>query len=232
MTAIKRKLVMPRRTEATPKPTPISSDESGAQQIANLPALQKAVVIDAIKSGYRNIDIAAMFAEQGWLTVSEKTFIQYLSWYKRIYSRELVPDQEDTTGPRAPSYSNLDGVIKKLQPRLDEEAALEQVVRLQSVRLRMGVQFEQSTGIVNSHLHKDVNSTLEALKTLATMRGRLSGQGRPSAHAAQPVTQDAAAQLRAAELSEQAQDGMAQSLEKLMGLLKEKDAASQAQTQG
>jgi len=96
---------------------------------------------------------------------------------------------------------------------------------VQSVRTRIGIQFEKSTGIMNQHIHKDLNTTHEMLKTLATMRGRLSGPGKPGANGQQPVSNEAGEALRRADQSEAAQDKMANLVGKLVNLAEEKQNA-------
>lgn len=75
---------------------------------------------------------------------------------------------------------NLNGLVDPRKPRLDPETILEQAIRVQSRRLRIGVDFEERTTLTNQHLHKDVKVMADLAEKLDMIRNGTRGAGRPS----------------------------------------------------
>jgi hypothetical protein len=159
----------------------------------DLPRAQLDVLTNALREGVRPVAVAAYFGDQGWLTVTEKTFIQYIQAFKRTYPERIAKEDDDT---------HLNHYVDPRQPNLDEEAQVEQLIRMQKIRLGIGMKFEKNTGIVSQHLHKDINTTIELVKTLAQMRGKMVGAGRPTAEGHHPMTNEAKEALRKTEATE------------------------------
>jgi hypothetical protein len=157
--------------------------------------------------------IAAYFGDQGWLNVQEKTFVQYIQAFKRTYPDMIGTETDDM---------HLNHYVDPRQPSLDEEVQLEQLIRMQKVRIGIGMKFEKSTSIVNQHLHKDINTTIELVKTLAQMRGKMAGAGRPSAEAHHPMTNEAKEALRKSEQSEIQTERLAGLFSKFSTLVRKK----------
>jgi hypothetical protein len=180
--------------------------KSHAQHIRNLPEVQYKVLINAIREGAKAGVIAAYFGEQGWLTVSEKSFTQYINTFKRVYP-ELVenpPEAVEGMGDvvHMEFASTLDGVFPKNQTPLDPVAQLEQAIRAQSHRLRRGMEQERILGLANRELHKDFRAYKELLESLHDIK---NGRGK-AATVAVPVGHEAQEQLRSVEASEGTQD--------------------------
>lgn len=220
---------LPRRINAVPsKPVKsdisISIEQSHARQIAELPKEQLQIVVDAIMEGVRYDDLIQYMANQGWLTVSEKTFKQYLTAFKRVYP-ELLRRNDDL---------DLNGVVDPSKPGLDPVALQEQLVRVQSQRIRVGLEFEKRTQITNQHLHKDIRTQRENIEVLAQMKGLTAGAGRPSADQAsqQSATGSAAAQeaMRHADKSEGAQERLVGTIGNLMELIAKKQKRETVQS--
>lgn len=210
---------LPRRINATPN-RPAKSDlsvnieQSHARQIAELPKPQLQVVIDALMEGVRYDDLITYMGNQGWLTVSEKTFKQYLTAFKRVYPDMLKRDAD----------LDLNGLVDPSKPGLDPIAHLEQLIRVQSQRLRVGVEFEKKTEIVNQHLHKDMRTQRENLEALATLKGMTPTAGRPSGETQNTATSNMAAQeaMRNADKSEASQEKLVGAMSGLMELIQKK----------
>jgi hypothetical protein len=201
-------------------------ERSHARYVRELPAKRLEVVIDAIKDGTRLVDIAAFFAGEGWLTVTEKTFVQYLIAFKRLYP-ELLDDTDaetSTSNTSMTNKSNLSGLVSKNKPALDTEKTIEQLIRVQSMRLRRGTNFELSTGLVNQHLHKDILATKELLESLERIRG---GGAKVGSKHHTPVNSEAAEQLRKAETSEVSADKLGLLVGQLVSLNEQKQAHAQ-----
>ena len=202
-------------------PTTVTIEQSHARQIRELPADQYAVVIQALAEGTKSGDIARFFSEEGWLRVKENTFVQYLTAFKRIYSSEIRLGNDEE------SQRSLGALVSARQPSLNEEVELEQIIRVQKTRIKQGVDFERTSGLVMPNLHKDINLAVTAVETLAKVRGKLAGAGRPSAESLQPVSTEAQEQLRKSAQSEGVQDKMAGMVNRLAGLLTQKANGSE-----
>lgn len=169
-------------------------------------------MVEAIREGAKSGDIARYFAEEGWLTVKEATFVQYLTAFKRIYPELIVGG----------GGNSINSLVSPRQPSLDEEAQLEQLIRVQKSRLKIGMDFETNTGILNQHLHKDINATVNMVEQLAKMRGKLSGAGRPAEGSNVQMPAEAQEQLRKSASSEHSQDRMASLIGKLGSLIQQR----------
>ena len=195
---------------------PISTTEtverSHAKQIIDLPREQLELIIQSIREGVKAVDIAGFFAEQGWLTVTDKSFRQYLGAFKRLY-----PDM--IRGSSSNRLDQLEGVDPR-QPGIDEEVLLDQLLRVQKQRIGVGLKFELDSGFSNKDLHKDIQTMRELIETKATINGRLkSGAGRPTRNSA-PMSADASDALRKVDEGEQSQDRMVSITTELSKLVK------------
>jgi hypothetical protein len=216
---------LPRRINATPhKPQKsdlsISIEQSHARQIAELPKEQLKTVIDALMEGARYDDIITFFANQGWLNVTEKTFKQYLTAFKRVYPDMLKRDEDE----------DLNGMIDPRKPGLDPIAMAEQLVRAQSQRIRIAMNFEKDAKLTIQHTHKEIRTQRENLEFLAELRGMKQGAGRPSAESADLATNNVAAQeaMRDADKGEGAQERLVSSMGSLLDLMQKKAKRSEA----
>lgn len=211
-----RKLKLKRKIGAirgeVEKPTATQTvEQSGARQIRDLPTEQYELVIEALRENAPLDAIVGFFSDQGWLTVTDKTFKQYLGAFRRVYP-DLIRGENET---------NLDSIVSKKKVAFDEEAYLEQLARVQSRRLKLGVEFEINTGIVNQHLHKDMAEARELATTLAKMRGKGMQVGRPGANQASTASStEAKEQLRSLDQGAAAQDKLTTLFGQLAPLLK------------
>jgi hypothetical protein len=121
---------------------------------------------------------------------------------------------------------DLNGLVDPLKPGLDPIATLEQLIRVQSQRIRVGVEFEKKTEIVNQHLHRDMRTQRENLETLAALKGMTPTAGRPSGEGQNTATNNMAAQeaMRNADKSEMAQEKLVGAMGGLMDLIRKKQA--------
>lgn len=190
-----------------------SITQSHAKQIRELPKYQLDVVTTSLREGIKPSQISYYFGEMGWLSVAEKTFTQYIQAFRRIYP-EMIGSETDEM--------HLDHYVDPRNPHLDEEATLEQLIRMQKTRLGIGMKFEKETGLMNRDLHRDVNSTIQMVETLAKMRGRMMGAGRPTAESHHPMANDAKDALRQSEQAEVGQTKISTLFERLGGLLEQK----------
>jgi hypothetical protein len=172
-----------------------------------------------LREGIRPAQIALYFGDMGWLTVTEKTFTQYIQAFRRIYP-EMLGSNEDE--------QHLDHYVDPRNPHLDEEAQLEQLIRMQKIRLGIAMKFEKDTGFINKDLHKDINSTTTMVETLAKMRGKMIGVGRPSHEAMHPLSNEAKEQMRQTDAGEVQQSKLSNLFEKLGSLMEQREAKQNA----
>lgn len=186
-----------------------------------MPKYQLDVVTTSLREGIKPGQIAYYFGDQGWLTVSEKTFTQYIQAFRRLYP-ELLGANDDEL--------HLDHYVDPRKPKMDEEDMLEQMIRMQKIRLGVGLQFEKNTGMLNKELHKDINSTVNMVETLARMRGKMMGAGRPSAESLVQMPNEAKEQLRANDQNEVGQTKLSSMFENLGRLLELKQKTDATET--
>ena len=173
---VRRRLIRPKGAAPSPDRAPksdttISIERSHARQILDMPVKQRDRVIRYIREGIPTGKIAQHFADGGLITVSAKSFAQYITAFKRLHG-DLIEDYQ------AP-HVTLDQFFEGAQPELDEEATLEQLLRLQKGRLGIAHQFERNTNLLNPNLHREVDATTRVVEALAKLRGKTVGAGRP-----------------------------------------------------
>ena len=195
--------------------TTITIEQSGARQIQNLPPHQRDLVIASLKEGTKPGLIATFFADQGWLEVTEKTFRQYIMHFRKVYP-ELI------TGV-APD--NIDFYADPKTPHLDEEQTLDQLIRVQKIRLKRGLDFEARTQLPMKDLYKDIETTRVLIETKANMAGRGKGSGKQSGKASVVMTNEASESLRQSDTAEASQDKMANLTSQLVPLMRQKFGA-------
>lgn len=188
----------------------VTVEQSGARHIRELPQDQLDLVIESLRDGISLDALATYFSENALLTVSDKTFKQYLGAFRRVYP-ELITGEDE---------KSLNHIVSKRKPKLDEEAELEQLIRVQGRRIKIAVDFETTTSLPNQHLHKDINATRELIGELAKIRGKTTGAGRPSNNQPVIASNEAREQLRTLDQGEAAQDKLASLFGSLAPLLK------------
>lgn len=221
------RLRLPRKLSTAKKAEPLIDDpgmetnpvdRSGARYIRELPPHQFELVIECMKDGVSLDNIAAYFASEGMISVTEKSFKQYLGAFKRVYPEFLIGE----------SSENLNGIVSKRRPKLDEEQELEQLIRVQSRRLKVAVDFEIQSTLPNQHLHKDVKVASDMIENLAKMRGKLSTAGRPTSQQAVPASAAANEELRNMKRTEDSVSRISSLFGQLGNLVKQREQASEA----
>jgi len=201
-------------TLAQAKPTKTEASEtverSQARQIAQLPPDQLEIIVNSLKENTKPGVIANFFAEQGWLTVSEKTFRSYIMAFRRIY-------------PEALRGSGRDGIDKHIDPRkphLDEEDVIDQAIRVQKLRIGRALDFEANTNLPMKDVHKDI----EVLRNLAVTKAELRGGGKQSnkAGSAATLTNEASEALRKSDAAESSADKLTHLTSMLVPLMRQK----------
>lgn len=220
---LKRRLKLTRKVSGSLHTAPTSEksdvshtiEQSHARQILNLPPEQLASLIKGLREGASPQTIAHFFGEQGWLTVTEKSFKQYIAAFRRLH-----PDRVRGSGTGADD-KDLNFYVDPRQPDMDEEKTLQQVLRLQQSRLAIGHKIERDMGFYNKDLHKDIETTVKVIESLAAIRGGGKKAGRPGA-ASTPMTNEASETLRKSDAVESQQDRLIHLTSQLAPLVRTK----------
>lgn len=190
-------------------------ERSMARQVADLPPDQLAIVVNSLKENAKPGIIANFFAEQGWLTVSEKTFRQYIMAFRRVYP-------EYTKGGLS---SGMDKHVDARNPHLDEEDVMDQLIRVQKIRIGRALDFEQQTNLPMKDVHKDILALKDIVEARAGLRGGGGkGGGNKSGNSA-ALSNEASEALRKSDTSESSQERMTHLTTMLVPLLKSKAKA-------
>ncbi len=179
----------PRKSETT-----ITVEQSHARQIRELPKDQLDKVIRSIKEGIPVGRIAAYFQGRGLLQVQEKSFVQYLIAFKRLYPEVIA----------AFDTESIDDDVDGDAPELSEEDVLQQLVRLQKRRLRLAHNFEKNSEMLNPLMHKEIAVTGNLIEQLAKVRGKFAGAGRPEKEGVSlnPETKNALSSIDRTEIAQ------------------------------
>jgi len=191
-------------------------ERSMARQVAELPPDQLAIVVNSLKENAKPGVIANFFAEQGWLTVSEKTFRQYIMAFRRIYPEAVRGHGE-----------GMDSHVDPRNPHLDEEDVLDQLIRVQKVRIGRALDFEKNTNLPMKDIHKDVIALKDIVEARARLRGGAKGAGNKSGNTA-ALSNEANEALRKSDTAETSQERMTHLTTMLVPLMRAKAKSGDA----
>jgi hypothetical protein len=121
------------------------------------------LILSSLKEGVTATQLAAYFAEQGWLTVSERTFTEAVRTFKNK-NMDLI-DRTKVEG--------LDCFVDPNQPGADVIALAQQLLRFQKNRLAIGHNIEHETKILSSNMHKELMAANALLETLGKLTGKI-----------------------------------------------------------
>lgn len=127
------------------------------------------LIIASLREGIPPATIASHLAQNGWITVNEKVFAQALRDFRNKHPGALKavsdPDRD------------LNVIVDPNKPAIDEYAALQQLLRVQQLRLGMMVNTEKTMGLPVQHIAKEVEITNKIIETMAKIRGRIKDGG-------------------------------------------------------
>lgn len=130
---------------------------------------QYRLILQSLREGITPKAIASHFAEQGWLSVNERTFTEAIRTF-RAKNPGLIETLEG---------EGLDAHIEPNRPSVDIRQQLQQLLRLQRVRLGMAHAFEKEANIPSSTLHKEIEATRALIETIGKLDGKITdGVGR------------------------------------------------------
>jgi hypothetical protein len=175
-----RRLVLTRKDPSAKAPlTPVEIQERYAVNlIRENPHFQ--LIKASLKEGISAAEISRHFAENSWITVSERTFSDALRTFRRKYPREI--DNTD--------IGYVDEHIPANAPVVDELIHLQQLLRLQKVRIGLDFKHEKEMGKLFATTGKEIEVAGKLVETMAKVRGKIH-DGSPSKyqpHFSQNVT--------------------------------------------
>lgn len=188
-----------RKTRMLANVTKIDEQAEKAKQVANSMVRhiqahpRYAIVLASIREAIPATEIALWFGKEGWLTISEKSFIEYIRAFKKRYP-DLCSGNED---------DYIDNIVDAKRPNIDPLTELNRLYRLQKLRLKIDVGTEQSMGKLFSTTVKEIE---EARKLLDSMMAELGGS--PAFGGDFSVGGDTRDSLRALQQDEGARDRM------------------------
>jgi len=170
----KRKLLL-KPEYAAPKTQKEIQEKYHVNLVLNNPRFRQ--IVSSLLEGTTATEVARYFALQGWLSVNERTFVEALRTFRRAHP-ELIANPDD---------QSINSLVPMAQPRIDEEAALEQLLRVQQRRLNIDVRSEISIGKLFNTTPREIEATRRVAETLAKLRGKIKDG---SSGGAEPTSQD------------------------------------------
>lgn len=141
------------------------------------------VIVAALAEGTDVIPLAQHCVGQGWVTVNERTFTEALRVFRRQKS-ELIYDYKHD------DEKHVDNLVKQNAPDIDDIAVLNQMIRLQQIRIGIDVHTEKSIGKLFKDTSKEIEITAKLIETKAKIQGRISDRPHSNVESGQGVSDD------------------------------------------
>lgn len=125
------------------------------------------LLINSLKEGIKATEIAAHFAENGWLHVNERTFTEAIRVYKNMH-----PEAIDLH-----AIEGLDAQVDPNQPQVDLKQQLQQLLRMQRLRIGIGLRIEAGSGFLSAQVPKEIEQTVKIIETIGKLDGKISDGG-------------------------------------------------------
>lgn len=170
MTIPVRRLVLPTRVLPSVQKPVEAQERYMTKLVTEHPRID--LILASMREGVAATQIAAYMAKEGLITVNEKTFTDALRMYKRKHPEAIAQDAND-------SVSNIDKIADPNRPHVDLEDQLQQLLRLQRIRVGLSAKTELEMGVLFNNTHKEIQTAIDAIETLAKIKGKISdGSGR------------------------------------------------------
>jgi hypothetical protein len=152
------------------------------------------LIVMSLREGIALREIAGFFAENGWIEIAEKSFLQYLTTFKRrnpsMWRPKVNTDRLGEESERN-KIDTIDDLVDGNQPLADPALELSRLVRLQKRRLAMSVKNEIAMGGVLMQITNDaVNGTRKVLESYAKVQNRGGFAHQPGAEGVSPGVAD------------------------------------------
>lgn len=129
------------------------------------------IILASLHEGVRPSEIARSFAQQGWLTVTERTFVEYIFAFKRRHPELARPpaagrEEDDVTR-----------MIPGNRPEVDVDVEMDRAIRLQRMRVGISVKNERAMGVLIGGTVKEMEVLGKFIELKAKRKGLLSVAG-------------------------------------------------------
>lgn len=152
----RRKIFAPSSAEAKKEKVFLSMEK----HIFNHPHFNK--ILEALREGVSVNRLSAWFHSENYLTVSERTFAEYLRVFKQRNS-QLIERPRD--------IDTLDDLISSIRPDVDVVKELTRLYRLQKMRLAIDVKTEKNIGKLFNTTVKEVEISAKILELMGRATG-------------------------------------------------------------
>lgn len=109
------------------------------------------MLLASLREGMSGSDIARYYANEGWLTVSEKTFAEYITAFRRRQWRMIASDTERGGAERI----DLNRRVQPAPP-LNLDSEVDRAIRFQKIRIGLGHTQEDQIGLPLEQVTKDM----------------------------------------------------------------------------
>ena len=128
-------------------------DGIACRHIQNHPEYQ--LILTSLQEGVPITQIASHFAQERYLTVTEKTFQMYLYVFKRVH-RQLIYPTNVRAEDEEPGRRNIDRYVRGDLPALDVDRELDRALRFQKMRVGLGHHQERALGMPMKIVSEDM----------------------------------------------------------------------------
>lgn len=142
------------------------TDLVAERHIRNHP--QHEIILASLREGIACSEIARYFAQEQWITVSEKTFLEYIYVFrKRCWALVTGQNKEDVE-------QGIQRFVGGHRPELDIDTELDRSIRFQQLRLGIGHKREQELGMPLEQVGRDTIGLGKLLELKLKRKGLLS----------------------------------------------------------
>lgn len=125
------------------------------------------LIIASLKEGIKTTAIAAHFAKNGWLSVNERTFTEAIRVFRNKHPEAL----EEVAA------EGIDAEVDPNRPHVDLRDQLQQLLRLQRLRIGIDYKHEKDMGKLFKDTVKEIEALAKITETLAKMDGFIQDSG-------------------------------------------------------
>lgn len=126
------------------------------------------LIISSLREGIAVTEIARYFAVEQWLTVSEKTFVEYLHKFRRMCYAEISSQDPEAMSQGIQRY------VRGHMPDLDVDVELNRAIRFQQLRVGIGHKNERDLGMPIEQVGRDMIGLGKLIELKLKRKGLLS----------------------------------------------------------
>jgi hypothetical protein len=132
----------------------------------------KNAILQIIRQGTPNSQIAAWGVSRGIFDVNQKTAVSYLQYFRKMHPELCKPVASDDD-----ELGYLDSIFNGSVQVVDEETELLRLIALQKARLGIGFRNERQINLLMQSNNKEVEMLQDLIISLAKLRGSIKTHG-------------------------------------------------------